>query len=112
MTNIKRRIASFVAAFAMVGVVGVPTVAEKLSADNAITASAAYIEGKVDFWVDVKANTVFRQSSSTNSPVVASVGSRTYNKTVHLTRVAATRSGIWYYSQYDKGWVHSNRIIW
>ena len=109
MTNIKRRIASFVAAFAMVGVVGVPTVAEKLSADNAITASAAW---RVNCWGDVKANTVFRQSASTNSPVVASVGSRTYNKTVHLTRVAATRSGIWYYSQYDKGWVHSNRIIW
>ena len=110
MTNIKRRIASFVAAFAMIGVVGVPTVAEKLSADNAITASAH--EENVNFWVDVKAGTRFRKSPSTSAKVVASVANRTYNKTVHLTRVSATSNGTWYYSQYDKGWVRLDCIIW
>ena len=112
MTNIKRRIASFVVAFAMVGVVGVPTVAEKISADNAITASAAYHEEAVNFWVDVKAGTRFRKTPSTSATVVASVGSRTYNRPVHLTRVAATSNGTWYYSQYDKGWVRLDCIIW
>lgn len=112
MTNIKRRIASFVAAFAMVGAVTIPSVAKYVSNDTAIVAEAAYYEGSVNFRVDVKAGTRFRQGPSTSSRVVASVASRTYGKKVYLTRVAATSAGTWYYSKYDKGWVRSDCLIW
>ncbi|EWM52657.1 hypothetical protein [Ruminococcus flavefaciens] len=110
MANIKKTIAAFAASVAMFGAVAAPTVNNIITA-NPIVASAAW-EGNVDFWVDIKGNTVFRSGPGQNYSVVASIKNRTYGKSVHLTRVAATANGTWYYSQYDHGYVRLDRIIW
>ena len=113
MTNIKRRIASFVAAFAMVGAVTIPSVAKYVTNDTAIVADAGTLhQEKVNFWVNIWGNTNFRQSPTTSSRVVASIKNTTKGKPCHLTYVAATTNGTWYYSQYDHGWVRYDRIKW
>lgn len=112
MTNVKRRIASFVAAFAMMGAVTVPSVAKYVVNDTAIVAEAAVATIKVDRWVDIKKNTNFRAKPSTSSDVVASIKNATKNRPVHLIKRTKNKQGgyYWYYSQYDKGWVRSDRI--
>ncbi|WP_295078983.1 hypothetical protein [Ruminococcus sp.] len=124
MTNIKRRISAFVAAFAMMGAVIVPATAKYMINESATEVSAEYIpfgNYSINYRADVKANTKFRESPSKNSKVVASVKKRTYGKKVHFERVVyynfykdseySYLNGTWYYSKYDKGWVNSNDII-
>ncbi|MBR5683008.1 MAG: hypothetical protein IKW96_06985 [Ruminococcus sp.] len=116
MTNIKRRIASFVAAFAMVGAVTVPSVAKYVVNDTAIVAEAAVVAKvatvKCDKWVDIKGNTNFRAEPNTKSKVVASIAKDTKGKPVHLISRTKKKQGnyYWYYSEFDKGWVRSDRI--
>ncbi len=112
MTNIKRRIASFVAAFAMVGVVAVPSVANFVTSDTAIVAEAAVATVKCDRKVDLKGNTNIRKSPSTTAKIVASIAEDTTGKPVHLIKRTKNKQGgyYWYYSEYDKGWVRSDRI--
>ena len=110
MTNIKRRIASFVAAFAMVGAVTIPSVAKYVTNDTAIVADAA-TNKSVPFWGDIKANTNIRRNPSTNSAIVASVGARTRGKSIYFTKKSKDNQGhYWYFSKYDNGWVRDDRI--
>lgn len=117
MTSIKRRISAFVAAFAMMGTVTIPSAAKYVTNESAITASAASddsIQGFITpcyLRADVKANTKFRAEPRDNAKVVASVKKRTYNKKVYLTWIAVTDKGGWYYSQYDHGWVRNVDLI-
>ncbi len=125
MTSIKRRISAFLAAFAMIGSVTVPSIANYVTNESAITASAGeylpYCCYNISYKADVKANTKFRQSPYKNSKVVASVKNRTYGKKVHFEKVVCYNfpanseysylNGTWYYSKYDKGWVNSSDII-
>ena len=112
MTNVKRRIASFVAAFAMMGAVTVPSVAKYVVNDTAIVAEAA-VNKKVPFRGDLKANTNIRLNPSIKSKVVASVKNRTYGKKVYFTNRSKDNQGhFWYYSKYDAGWVRDDRIYY
>jgi hypothetical protein len=110
MTNIKRRIASFVAAFAMVGVVAVPSVANFVTSDTAIVAEAA-AKKSVPFRGDLKPNTNIRRNPSINSAIVASISAGTTGNAVYFTKKSKDNKGYnWYYSKYDKGWVREDRI--
>ena len=103
MTSIKRRIASFVAAFAMIGSVAVPSVSKYITNDTAIVANADYV-GKIDFYVYVGPNTIIYKSYSTSN------GQVTKTKDIlksHATYVAATPNGTWYYLSDRYGWVRS-----
>jgi len=125
MTNIKRRISAFAAAFAMIGAVTVPATAKYVTNESAVNvAFAEYIpfgSYTINYRADVKANTKFRESPSNSSKVVASVKKRTYGKKVHFDKVVYYSfradseyrylNGTWYYSKYDKGWVNANDII-
>ncbi len=110
MTNIKRRIASFVAAFAMVGTVTIPSVAKYVTNDTAIVADAA-TNKKIPFWGGIKGNTNIRLNPSTNSAIVASIATATKKKSVYFTKKSKDNKGhYWYYSLYDHGWVRDDRI--
>ena len=117
MTNLKRRISAFAAAFMMMGAVTVPSAAKYVTNEAATTASAAenyfilYNYGPTTFKTDVKAKTKFRAYPCIGSKVVASVKKRTYGGKVYITQYALTDDGIWYFSKYDKGWVHTNDLI-
>jgi hypothetical protein len=109
MTNIKRKVASFVAAFAMIGAVTVPSVAKYVTDDTAIVAYAA--AKSVPFKADIKANTCIYRFPSTSSMVVASVSSRTRNKAVYfISRTRDNKGYYWYFSKYDNGWIREDRI--
>jgi hypothetical protein len=112
MANIKRRIASFVAAFAMVGAVTIPSVAKYVSNDLAIVADAT-INKKVPFWGGVKERTYFRLNPSIHSKVVSTVVRWGKKKSVYFIKKSKDNQGhYWYYSKYDKGWVRDDRIIY
>ena len=105
MTSIKRRIASFVAAFAMIGSVTVPSVSKYITNDTAIVANAYTQEGNVNFYVYVAPNTTIYKSYSTGSAQV------TKTKDIlksHAIRFASTPNGTWYYLSDRYGWVHSS----
>ena len=109
MTNIKRKVASFVAAFAMVGVVTVPSAAKYVTDSTAIVAYAA--AKSVPFRADINGNTGIYRYPSTGSLLVASVASRTRNKAVYfISRSRDNRGYYWYFSKYDNGWVREDRI--
>lgn len=115
MTIIKRRISAFVAAFAMVGAVTVPSSAKYVINETAITASAASEYEIYDFSddpvrVDVKAKTKFKAEPFESSKTVASVKKETTGRKVYLTKGTITEDGIWYYSKYDKGWIKRDCI--
>ena len=117
MTNIKRRISALAAAFIMMGAVTVPSAAKYVTNEAATTAFPAkdsyflYSWGPTKFRADVKAKTKFRAFPCIGSTVVASVKKRTYGDKVYFVQYASTDDGIWYYSQYDNGWVHESDII-
>ena len=117
MTNLKRRISALAAAFMMMGAVTVPSAAKYVTKESAVTASAAedyfivYNYGPTKFRADVRAKTKFRAYPCIGSKVVASVSKRTYGDKVYFTYYASTDDGIWYYSQYDNGWVRESDII-
>ncbi len=117
MANIKRRISALAAAFMMMGAVTVPSAAKYVTKEAAVTASAAedyfilYNYGPTKFRADVKAKTKFREYPCKGSKAVASVSKRTYGDKVYFIYYASTDDGIWYYSQYDKGWVRESDII-
>ncbi|WP_295078980.1 hypothetical protein [Ruminococcus sp.] len=119
MTNIKRRISAFVAAFAMMGAVIVPATARYVTNETVIAAAAAskVVTGEVyhcdesPLKRDVMANTKFKAEPHESSKTIASVKKATTGKKVYLTKCCINNEGIWYYSKYDKGWVKRDSII-
>ena len=114
MTNIKRRVSAFIAAFAMMGAVTVPASAKYVTNESAVTASAEYIPCccyDISYRADVKAGTKFRESPSKNAKVVASVKKRTYGKKVYFEKVACYNFSADSGYSHMNGWVNYNDII-
>lgn len=110
MTNIKRRVASFIAAFAMVGAVTVPSVAKYVTDGTGIVAYAA--AKSVPFRADVRGGTGIYRYPSMGSLRIASVKSRTYNKCVYFIDKRRDNGGYyWYLSKNDNGWIREDYII-
>ena len=105
MINIKRKLSSLIAAFALLGVVTVPSVANYVTDETIIIANAAD-EEEADIDVYLFGNTVVRKEPSDSSKKV------TNNKVLKpckVTKIAYTDNGDWYYISDYKGWVPADR---
>ncbi len=105
MKNTKKgKLISSVLGIAMMACTTLPSVSDCFTAP---VVAQAYYSGTINVKRTVKANSVFRSGPSFSKPVVASVS---YSTTITCTRVEVNSDGTWFYSLYDRAWIHSSRL--